>query len=186
MTKIEAMKLAAMLIAAWPHTKALPQTVEVYEMGILHLDQAVALKTFHRMLATRNYLPSVAEFLHAAAEIERGPVRAGGEGWGEVRRAIGRYGVYRVPGKDFSFADDTVTRCVDALGWANLCNSENESADRARFIELYDKLAKGSRTEHVAAQLGGSYEQKRLERSAGVTSIADAIKRLPGGKDGGE
>ena len=182
MTEAETRKFVAMLIAAWPHTKAVPETVMVYEMGLSHLDQATAMRTFRRLLASRNYLPSVAEILSAVDELSTGPVRAGGEGWGEVIRAIGRYGFYRQPGKDFQFDDPIVARCVDALGWGNLCSSDNQQADRARFIELYDKLARGERTERIAAQIGGDSRPALPERTGNVTAIADVMRRLGDGK----
>ena len=50
-----------------------------------------------------------------------------------------------MPGQDFTIADPVLAATVKAFGWSALCRGDNPSADRARFIELYDQLAKDRR-----------------------------------------
>ena len=114
------------------------------------------------LLQTRSWMPSVADIRSTALDLDRGPSRPGGEAWGSVQRAIHEQGVYRRPGVDFVFHDSTTARCVAALGWTELCNSELQTADRARFIELYDKLAAETRRELQAPQLAAARERREL------------------------
>jgi hypothetical protein len=112
----------------------------------------------------------VSDIRRTVIELEKGPVRPGGEAWGDVLRAIGRYGSHRAPGIDFEFDDPEVARCVKALGWSNLCNSDadGQRADRARFIELYGVHAAQERRELQAPIL----KQARELRERGETFTA--------------
>jgi len=70
-----------------------------------------------------------------------------------VLKAISRAGRNRTPGVDFDFRDPLVLEAVRALGWVQLCDSENQVADRARFVELYDALAAKSRRAAITENL---------------------------------
>ena len=52
------------------------------------------------------------------------------------------------------FTDPVTAQCVASLRWRELCDSENQAADRARFVELYDKLA-AQKSEGVTRKLVG-------------------------------
>ncbi len=146
MTESEVAKLVAVLIAAFPGTRAGDETSAVYEGMLLDLDATVANAAVAQLVATKPaFMPSIAEIRERCASLTTGEIRAGGEGWGSVQKAIKRAGRYRVPGQDFTFVDPVVAEAVDAMGWVELCDSENATADRARFIELYDHLATRAR-----------------------------------------
>jgi hypothetical protein len=123
------------------------------------LDYAVANAAAERLIATSKWIPTIAEIREACLAITAGPKVPGGEAWGAVMRAIGRFGAYRTPGVEFNLEDPIAQRCVLSLGWRELCLSENAIADRARFIELYDQLATTTR---VAALSEGLPAQRRL------------------------
>jgi len=130
------------------------------------------------LLQTRTWLPSVADLRSAALELQRGPVRAGGDAWGSVLKAIAREGVHRDPGTDFVFSDPATARCVEAFGWRNLCNSENQVADRARFVELYDKIASQGQREAQSPTLAAAAEHRTQLASGASALVASVTKRL--------
>lgn len=180
MTKTESAKLVAVMLAAFPHGKSTPQTSEVYERMLADLDYPTANAAVERLLATSRFMPSIAEIREACMDLMHGDRRAGGEAWGECLKAISRWGIYRAPDKDFAFQDPIVSRCVAALGWVNLCNSENQAADRARFIELYDKLAIGTRKDQnvnalPAAQRLGALKAANDETPSIVLQLAGRL-----------
>jgi hypothetical protein len=176
MTEPEVRKLVAMLIAAFPHTKANEATAKAYERMLRDLDARAAAAAVEQLMATRNYMPTIAEVRAAVAELQAGPVRAGGEAWGDVLRLVGRYGCYRTPGHDFEVADPIAARCIDALGWRSLCLSENSVADRSRFVDLYDRLAREARTDAVAGALPAVRAMRELrERSGEAAPLAKLI-----------
>lgn len=103
------------------------------------------------------WFPAVAELRKAAAEIISPCRSTPVEQWGEVMREIKRVGYYGIP----IFADDITSDVVDDLIWRDLCLSENQTADRARFIQGYVD------------------RQKREQRRAvQLPAVADAIARL--------
>jgi len=160
-TPAEAARLTASVLAAYPAAASKLTASAVAAMpGVWHtllsdLTSEQANRALARHVAVSQWMPSVADLRRAALELEVGHRNAGGEAWGLVLRAIGRWGMNRAPGVDFVFEDPVAARCVDALGWRELCLSENQVADRARFVELYDQLAINARVEAQVAGLPG-------------------------------
>lgn len=182
MTDSECQKIVAVLMAAFPNAKSTSATTTVYERMLRDQEYVVTNAAVERLLATSRFMPTIAEIREACFDLNLGERQAGGEAWGSVLRAVQGAGSYRTPGVDFVFNDPVVLRCVEALGWQNLCSSENQVADRARFIELYDKLSLSERKHANADQLPAA---KRLEESRETSATALSIveivaKRLSG------
>jgi hypothetical protein len=148
MQRSEAAKLVATLSAAYRDAPISEETSQVYERMLLDLDFEAGKAAVQRLICMSKWLPTVAEIRAAAADIDRGPVRRGGEAFGDVLAEIRRTGSYGAP----SFADPLVAECVSLMGWRTLCLGDNEAADRARFIELYDGLAARGRADVVAGR----------------------------------
>jgi hypothetical protein len=126
---IEAAKLVAMLSAAYRDAPISEATAEVYEAMLADLPFAATQAAVARLVATSKWFPTVAEIREAVVAVERGAVRSGVEAWGDV-----------------------VTECVELTGWRGLCLGENEAADRAKFVQLYDALAARDRTDAQAGR----------------------------------
>jgi len=194
MTESETARVVAVLMAAFPHAKATAATSSAYESMLRDLEYAAVNAAISRLLATSRWMPTIAEIREATLSLQAGDVKPGGEAWGSVLKAIRFAGVHRVPGVDFAFADPVVAKCVRLLNWAELCNSENTTADRARFIELYDKLAKSHRVEQLSGTLpavvkyrelaaGKAEEIARGNAEAVQKMLADVAKALSPDKE---
>jgi hypothetical protein len=48
------------------------------------------------------------------------------------------------------FSDDITTAVMAELGWRNLCMSECQEADRARFLQGYDEHCKREKSSMIA------------------------------------
>lgn len=59
-----------------------------------------------------------------------------GEAWLEVHKQILSVGSYNKP----NFKDPLIKKVVEIMGWRNLCLSENQVADRAHFLKIYETL----------------------------------------------
>lgn len=182
MTEAEAQKLVTVLVTAFPNTMVRlttdqqQQTMSVYRRMLGDLDYACANAAVERLLATSRFMPTVAEIRDVVQSLTVGEQIPGGEAWGHVVKAIAAQGAYRVPGTDFVFRDPVTVQVVGALGWVNLCQSENQPADRARFIELYDKLAARDRRLQLSEGLPAMQRFRALqERTTG--SIGEAAGR---------
>jgi hypothetical protein len=173
-TKIEVQKLVAVLLAAFPSARITEGTSAVYESMLADLDHRLANAAVQSLIATARFMPTIAEIRDAVVELQRGPRRAGGDAWGDVLRAVSTVGRYRFP----SFDDGAVAAAVDALGWQNICDSENQVADRARFIELYDKLSAADRKQAVCGQLPAVKAANQLRGQR--PTMAGLLSRLAG------
>lgn len=176
MTEIQAKKLVAVLVAAFPNSKLTDDTVGIYVRMLADLDYPAANAAVEKLLATSKWPPTVAEIREAAVSLHVGEVKSGGEAWGAVLRAIGRYGRNRTPGVDFELGDPVALETVRAMSWRELCDSENQVADRARFIELYDTLAGQSRRKQLSEGLPAMQRFRALQ--------ADQQRQLEAGDRG--
>lgn len=165
MTDLQAKKLVAALAAAFPTNKLTDDSMAVYARLLIDLDYDAANASAARLIATSKFPPTVAEIREATLAMQHGEVRAGGEAWGDVLRAISRYGRYRTPGREFQFADPVVGECVAALKWRELCDSESQEADRARFIQLYDRLAAQRRRTELSEGLPAVQRYRELQEA---------------------
>jgi hypothetical protein len=172
MTQLEVAQLVAMLAAAFPHARIGEKTMQVYESMLADLDHEAAKRACARLLSTAKFMPTIAEIRGATVDMEHGPRRIGAEAWGDVNDAVRRFGRYQPP----AFEDPLVAECVRSFGWSSLCDSTNDTADRARFIELYDGLAARQRADKVAGgglslPSGDRSPQRRLEAVPGIAKI---------------
>ena len=165
MTKAEAAKLVAVLIAAYPSAKLGPDTTGIYERMLIDLDYPSANAAVERLLATSKWPPTVAEIREASLALTTGEIKPGGEAWGIVLSAIGRHGRNRTPGVDFDLGDTVALDVVRALHWRELCDSDNQAADRARFIELYDQLAATARRRQLSEALPAMQRFRALQQA---------------------
>lgn len=139
---LDANKLLVLLFAAYPvETRNVPgdqalATAKIYAQALSDLVVAEVVNAIEFLIKTSERLPTVAKIRQTVLDLRYGPPRPGGDAWGDVVREIGRRGLRG----DCAFADPLVAKTVQRFGWSELCRSENPTADRARFIELYDQL----------------------------------------------
>jgi hypothetical protein len=158
---------------AKPQQKA---TERMYCKLLRDIPFAVGYTATEQLLATAKRMPTPADIREVAMQLMHGDVKPGGEAWGGVVKAIEREGISRTPGKDFIFADSITAKCVASLSWKELCRSDNRTADRARFIELYDQLARTYRREQNVSQLPAAQRFRALQ-AAQTKSLTDASAR---------
>lgn len=169
MTRIEASRLVNIALAARPTPASFLDAQATVDMGAAwHLILAdvpyqaaeAALAVVLAGEASAGKIPGPELVRRLLTDAAFGARRPGGEAWGDVLMAVRRYGVHRSP----EFADQLVARAVAAMGWAAICNSEHQVSDRARFIELYDQLARSTSEARNVASLPAA---QRLASMAG-------------------
>jgi len=114
------------------------ETTGMWAEMLAGIDFQTAVLALKMHIATNKYPPAISEILENATS-------AGGypdvdEAWGEVTAAIRRHGLYNAKAALESLSP--LTRTVAGLiGWQQLCMSENQMADRAHFMRLYETAA---------------------------------------------
>lgn len=180
MVREEAARLVAVMVAATAQGarldgKAVVAMVDAYASLLADLPYARCDAAVRSLVQSQPFIPAVSEIRAAVLELERGPVRPGGEAWGSVKAAMRCEGSYKTPGLDFVFRDPVTARCVDALGWQEMCKSELEAPDRARFIELYDRLAKQERREAQVPLLAAAREARQVSAGSAINLLMTQI-----------
>jgi hypothetical protein len=143
-------ELFAVLVSLWPNNKADEATGRLYGEALADLDYELARRAVGRLARIAKWFPTVAEIREQAVNLEQGATRKGLEAWGDVVAEIRRTGSYGSP----RFSDPLVCEALRGIGtWRDICLSTNDTADRARFVELYDAIAARGRTEAAAGPL---------------------------------
>ena len=152
MTKQEfALWVAALKTYYSKEEKLLPnkEAMALWYSQLSDIPYPLANAVLQKWVATQKWSPSIAEVREQAALIQNGQTPTWGEGWEEVRKAIRQYGIYNQQEAMDSLSGIT-KEAVKMLGFRNLCLSENETSDRARFEQIYTTLEK---RQHENAQL---------------------------------
>ncbi len=149
MTQAEASQAVAILRAAFPGLRFPPESAALYEKMLADLDFELVKAAVHRLVAvqTQAFIPTIGAIRTEAARQAHGALRSGEEAWGDVLAEIRRTGAYGRP----RLKDGVAAKCVELMGWRDLCLSTNDVADRARFCTLYVDLRDRERAGQVAS-----------------------------------
>lgn len=131
--------------------------------ALLHdLDYQILSKALQKHMLTNKFKPTVAELREIYADLICPVISDWSEGWEQVSKAIGHYGMYRTEEAMKSF-DEVTREAVKRLGFQNICLSENIVADRARFAEIYQAIQQRKR---IAVNIGSALPdlQKAVNR----------------------
>lgn len=121
--------------------------------ALLHdLDYQILSKALQKHMLTNKFKPTVAELREIYAGLICPVISDWSEGWEQVSKAIGHYGMYRTEEAMESF-DEVTREAVKRLGFQNICLSENIVADRARFAEIYQAIQQRKR---IAVNIGSA------------------------------
>ena len=173
MTKQDICALVALAASSNPtmQSKDPAPIVAAWSLMLADLDPVVAKAAVIKVCRESDYFPSVARIVAAAEELdprnEKLPTAA--EAWEEVEKLIIQFGPYRAP----QYSCDTVRRAVRAIGWLQLCCSENPAADRAHFLKLYESM----RNRHK--------EAREIEQVMKIVGVGDVLKALAAGMSPG-
>lgn len=126
------------LSGAYPKSDMGDDTIKVYSLCLQDLPFNAVKGAVLSHIATNKWFPTVAEIRAAAvALMPGGRLPTALEAWGEVKQAFSSVGYYGQP----KFSHEAISKAVEAMGWQTLCKSENDMADRAHFMKLYDVYA---------------------------------------------
>jgi hypothetical protein len=143
-TTNEVHRVWAVLLSAYPSwekessEEKLARTLTVYERLLRDIPGEALEAAALQLIAESKFFPTVAELRAKALSLLGPTFPSPMEAWGEVKRAISRHGRYQVP----EFDNPITAKVVQGMGWLSLCDSENEAADRARFMQAYDTLCR--------------------------------------------
>lgn len=112
-------------------------------MGDLPYD--VCNVAIQKYMLTNKFPPTVAEIRELAANVVSGDPLTWGESWERALNAVRRYGSYNQAAALDSL-DPLTRKCVDSIGYMQLCMSENIMVERAHFQKIFEVMAKREQT----------------------------------------
>lgn len=150
-----------MLMAAFPNFKPSELTPEIYFQTLQDIpsDELKAAVLQCLTESGRAFAPSIGEIRGAVSDIRRASANTPSayDAWQEVCDQIRRVGSYGTP----EFSSLLIQRTVNNLGWRNLCMSENQVADRARFLQAFEQLAERATKESMLLPTVREYIEDR-------------------------
>jgi len=185
-------KLISVMAAALPSFRLpsgpegdarLAEMIRAYHMLLGDLDADLLTKAALHVVSTQTFFPSAGELRGAyfsLAEQAIG-VPTAPEAWGELKRLFRRgFSRYRVP----TLEDVSHPRIYESLqaigGWRMLCESDNDAADRARFVQAYETYTERER--EVGRMLPEVRAAVKEIGSGGFKHISAVMARLTEGK----
>jgi hypothetical protein len=139
-----------MFLAAFPNYKPTDMTPEIFFQTLQDIPSEELKVAVLNCLteAGRAFAPSIGEIRGAVANLRRtaANVPSSYEAWQEVLTQMS------INGGDYGtpvWSHPLVERVVRQLGWRNLRMSEDQTADRARFVQAYDQLLNRAMSEET-------------------------------------
>lgn len=118
-----------------------------YEM-LKDIEYPVLELAVKKLISEMVFPPTIADIRNAVSETTEDKLPTQSDAWGEVKEAIRKYGSYREEDA-LKFLSPLTRRAVQGMGWKELCWSENQMADRAHFMRMYETLVDREKKDRV-------------------------------------
>lgn len=174
-TERDIAQIVSVIATAYPNWQPAPNTPELYYqlLGDIQTEELKAAVLHCVAEAGRKFAPSIGEIRGAVGNIRSmsANLPSSYEAWQEVLRQFADTGSYGTP----QFTSPLISKAVERLGWRQLCMSEDQTADRARFIQCYEQLAARVAEENIMLPEVRGY----IEANGGkLLAPVDQIKQL--------
>jgi hypothetical protein len=165
MDRKEFATFAMALKTYYPRETLLPNqaAMELWFRELEDIPYKIAEASLRKWVATNKWSPSIAEIRETVATIQYGEQLTWGEAWERALNAVRRYGSYNKAAALDSL-DPLTRKCVENIGYLDLCMSENIMVERAHFQKIFEVYSKREQTDkRLPSSLLQAIEQSRLE-----------------------
>ena len=155
MDKKEFSMFAMALKTYYPREQILPnqQAMELWYREIQDIPFPVAEMALRKWVATNKWSPSIADIREMTSGIVNGDPMSWGESWEKALNAVRRFGSYNKQAALDSL-DPLTRKCVENIGYMELCMSENIMVERAHFQKIFEVYSKREKVkQQIAAPL---------------------------------
>ena len=165
MDRKEFATFAMALKTYYPREALLPNqpAMELWYRELSDIPYNVAEAALRKWVATNKWSPSIAEIREITTTIQYGEQLTWGEAWERALKAVRMYGSYNKAAALDSL-DPLTRRCVENIGYLDLCMSENIMVERAHFQKIFEIYSKREQTDkRLPTNLLQAIEQARVE-----------------------
>ncbi len=170
-TKHELASVLAYLSSAYPSVQISKETATVYFDVLRDLPFEACRDEAKRLVKQSQWFPS-------AAQIRKGVCRYAGllapsseQAWFEVTENVRKVGIYG----QVEWSNAIVGEAVKAIGWRDICMSENQGVLRAHFFKVYEKLATTTDANVIGAEDLSLVLDSRKALVAGETNTVKTL-----------
>lgn len=143
-------------------------TVNMWWQTLEDFDIKTVLSVVQKYSMNNTFPPTVADLRKMLVKATNPTaLKSAEEAWEEVITAVRRFGYYQ-QSEALKMFDEPTKRAVRAIGWADICKSENIGIERANFFKMYNAFSESKRDEELLPaklfeKLNKISEQKKLE-----------------------
>ena len=154
MTKEETSLLLGILQTAYPRfyagitSEQADATIGLWCVMLSDVTLEIAKPALYRLISTCKFPPTIAEMRESISALKYDTIPNAGDAWGEVNSAIRLFGYYREQEALASMCEP-VRLVVQRMGWRELCLSENDMADRAHFLRMYEAMERQTQEQRL-------------------------------------
>lgn len=155
MTYNEFLILVKAMKSVYTRDNFLPDSdsIKIWYQMLQDIDYRLMSAAIQKWMLTNKFPPTIAELREMSSEIKLGETPEWGDGWEQVLRAVKMYGAYRQK-EALESMDEITRRCVERMGFQNICMSENISVERANFRMIFENMSeRKKREEQIPAKL---------------------------------
>jgi hypothetical protein len=177
--KAQISEMVGALATMYPREEVTVKNCKAYAASLCDIPVPILVIALDQCGADCKFFPSVAE-IREKVRVLTAPkdVLTAGEAWGVAVKRMKRYGIYPpypprpIPLIEHPFIEETVAAIG---GWYDLATSENQVADRAHFMKIYDQLV--ARREADERLLPAAHQLKELNRGQPlVAQLTNKVK----------
>lgn len=182
----EIAELIGSMAATFPSVQMGEESIFAYVRMLQDIPLPILTVAIEQCTAENKWLPAVAEIRDKAMALTAPQAPTALEAWKVVCDQMFKEGHMGRP----NFGDPIIKRAVECLGWRELCNSENQVADRAHFSKVYDQLvarqeqdakllpaARGLKEATAQQRILGQIVNQALQPMDRITSIDERRKK---------
>lgn len=114
-------------------------SMEMWFECLRDLDYSATQAGLKKHIMTSKWQPTIAEIRKSVADITNPAILSNTEAWGEVTKAIKKFGSWDQDRALNSLSTHTRTT-VESFGWDRLCGAENVDVVRGQFLKMYDSF----------------------------------------------
>jgi len=148
MTRDEFATFTMALKTYYPRENLLPnpQAMELWFRELCDIPFDVAEMALRKWVSCNKWSPSIADLRESTSVIVNGDPMSWGESWEKALNAVRKYGSYN-KGAALDSLDPLTRKCVESIGYMELCMSENIMVERAHFQKVFEVFSKREQTE---------------------------------------
>lgn len=176
MNREETVKLFLMIKGNYPYyyrdidDVTAKMTIGMWHSALNDTPATVVFSVAQKYMLQNSLPPTISKLREMVVKVQNPEaLMTSEEAWEKVILAVKRYGYYQ-QSEAFATLSEPIRRAVKAIGWAQICKSENIGIERSNFMKMFNVMDEQNREEallptEIYTKLQTIIKEKSLEQS---------------------